>query len=242
MSYILDALKKAEREKKRSSVPDILEEQRLPFPEKRKRPMTTLILISGLVSVAMASGIVGGMWYAKKIHSPVDRIVQTAGESSTQKISVEIERKGTGSDIEPAETSVSAGGVAQDRVAATSNSGISDRRIERKDHRRETKGEATSSVTADAAGKVQDEIPPPDRKRLYSLHDLPIAVREKLPQFTFSIFFYAEEPADRRVRVNGLTLKEGQFLSEGLKLEEILPHGVVFNYYDYRFLIALHDR
>lgn len=204
--------------------------------------MTTLVLIFGLVSVAMASGIMGGMWYAKKIHSPFDRTVQTAGESSTQKMSVEIERKGTGGDIEPAETSVSAGSAAQDRVTTTSDSGVSESRIERKDHRRETEGKATSSVAADAAGMVQNDMPPPDRKRLYALHDLPIAVREKLPQFTFSIFFYAEEPADRRVRVNGLTLKEGQYLSEGLKLEEILPHGVVFNYYDYRFLIALHDR
>lgn len=242
MSYILDALKKAERERKRSSVPDVLEEQRLPCPKKRKRPLTTLVLLSVLVLAALASGIMGGMWYAKKKDTLVDESMQGVGKSSMQLTAVDTERKGVGSDHEPAESSMSSVRAEPERVATDSDNRIPGNKVERQDLPREMQGKATSSLTADSGVRVEEEIPPPDRKRLYSLHDLPIAVREKLPQFTFSIFFYAEEPADRRVRVNGLTLKEGQYLSEGLKLEEILPHGVVFNYRDYRFLIALHER
>jgi len=43
----------------------------------------------------------------------------------------------------------------------------------------------------------------------------------------------------RTVRVNGTTMKEGHYLTDGLKLEEIIPDGVIFSYLDYRFRIKI---
>ena len=37
------------------------------------------------------------------------------------------------------------------------------------------------------------------------------------------------------VRINGQTLREGQYISEGLKVEEIKPDGVILNYKNYRY-------
>jgi hypothetical protein len=41
------------------------------------------------------------------------------------------------------------------------------------------------------------------------------------------------------VRVNGNRMKEGQYLTTGLKLEEIIPDGVIFSYMHYRFRIGI---
>jgi hypothetical protein len=40
------------------------------------------------------------------------------------------------------------------------------------------------------------------------------------------------------VRINGQTLREGQYISEGLKVEEIKPDGVILNYKNYRLQIG----
>ena len=90
-----------------------------------------------------------------------------------------------------------------------------------------------------SASEPEKEIPPPDKTKLYSLNELPSSVRQKLPDFSLSVFLYADEPASRMVRVNGSMMKEGQYLTTGLKLEEIIPDGVIFSYLDYRFRIGI---
>jgi hypothetical protein len=92
---------------------------------------------------------------------------------------------------------------------------------------------------AQSAHETEKELPPPDKNRLYSLQELPGAIRQKLPDFSFSVFLYTEEPASRTVRVNGAMMKEGQYVTDGLKLDEILPDGVIFNYMNYRFRVGI---
>jgi hypothetical protein len=49
---------------------------------------------------------------------------------------------------------------------------------------------------------------------------------------------YSEDPTLRMVRINGRTLREGQYISEGLKVEEIRPDGVILDYKKYRLQIG----
>ncbi len=52
---------------------------------------------------------------------------------------------------------------------------------------------------------------------------------------TFSVLIYSEKPAERMVNINGRTTREGQEVSDGLKLEEITPDGAIFSFKGYRF-------
>ena len=41
------------------------------------------------------------------------------------------------------------------------------------------------------------------------------------------------------VRINGLTIREGQDLIAGLKLEKIISDGLIFSYQKYSFHVGL---
>jgi hypothetical protein len=103
----------------------------------------------------------------------------------------------------------------------------------------ETNHDITRISPGNTMSAPETEKPPPDKTKLYSLNELPSSIREKLPEFSLSVFLYADEPDARMVRVNGNRMKEGQYLTTGLKLEEIIPDGVIFSYMHYRFRIGI---
>jgi general secretion pathway protein B len=80
-------------------------------------------------------------------------------------------------------------------------------------------------------------VPPSDR--VFNLNDLPADVRSALPPLKISAHVYSLEPQSRLVQVNGQLLQEGQVSTEGLKVEEIYPKGIVFRFQGYRFRMGI---
>jgi general secretion pathway protein B len=77
--------------------------------------------------------------------------------------------------------------------------------------------------------------------RLLSLTELPPSVRGALPEFKISGHAFTPEPQTRVVRINERILQEGQELSPGLRVEEIVQGGVIMNYDGYRFRINIKE-
>ena len=75
--------------------------------------------------------------------------------------------------------------------------------------------------------------------RVITLTELPSAVRHSLPEFKVSGHAYSSDPGSRVARINDQILQEGQSLAPGLKVEEITPDGVVLGYQGYRFQIGI---
>ncbi len=99
-------------------------------------------------------------------------------------------------------------------------------------------GRAAPDVSqAPAARAVEPEKP--RAGRVLPLNELPAAVRNSLPEFKISGHAYSPEPQTRVARINEKILQEGQDLAPGLKLEEIVPDGVIFGYRGYRFRVDL---
>jgi general secretion pathway protein B len=69
-----------------------------------------------------------------------------------------------------------------------------------------------------------------------ALKDLPLDVQMKVPKMSFSVFVYAQKPADRMVIIDGSTRREGDEVSSGLRLEEITRDGAIFSFKGHRFL------
>ncbi len=80
---------------------------------------------------------------------------------------------------------------------------------------------------------------PAPGNKIYDFNDLPPSVKTTLPEIKVSVHMYNPDPQSRLVRINDKSLKEGQELSPGLKVEEIIPGGVVFTYQGYRFRVKL---
>lgn len=53
---------------------------------------------------------------------------------------------------------------------------------------------------------------------------------EGLPAISITGHIYSNEPSSRMVNINGHIIREGDTVSEGLKVEEITPEGVILDY------------
>lgn len=74
--------------------------------------------------------------------------------------------------------------------------------------------------------------------RLYTLQDLPESVRRELPNLTIGGAMYSETPAQRMLIINSQVLHEGDKLSADLTLEEIKLKSAVFRFRTYRYLVS----
>lgn len=77
--------------------------------------------------------------------------------------------------------------------------------------------------------------------KVFSLNELPPAIRSGLPEFRVSGHAYGPEPQTRVVRINEKILQEGQELIPGLRVEEIVMGGVIMSYEGYRFRIDVKE-
>jgi general secretion pathway protein B len=80
--------------------------------------------------------------------------------------------------------------------------------------------------------------PPPDASapaRLLAQADLPADVQRDLPKLAISGGVYSPTPAQRLLIVNGQVLNEGLEAAPGVLLEQIRPKTAVFNFRGYRY-------
>ncbi|HJV73357.1 MAG TPA: general secretion pathway protein GspB [Noviherbaspirillum sp.] len=76
-------------------------------------------------------------------------------------------------------------------------------------------------------GKADDHI--------VTLHDLPEQIRREIPAFTIGGYIYSGNRADRSVLINNRLLREGDNIAPGLVLEQMTPNGVVLSYKGHRY-------
>ncbi len=93
---------------------------------------------------------------------------------------------------------------------------------------------------ASSAGLPLPAAPPPatapaSAPRLPTLAELPETVRRELPVFTLGGSVYAEQASQRMVIINGQVLREGERLAPELLLQQIRLKSVVLDYRGQRF-------
>jgi general secretion pathway protein B len=96
----------------------------------------------------------------------------------------------------------------------------------------------TAAVAASLAAKpaIAATAPP---ARLPTLAELPDTLRRELPALSLGGAVYADQPAQRMVIVNGQVFHEGDRLGADLQVQEIRLKSVVFNLRGQRFEMAL---
>lgn len=260
MSYILDALKKSEKERQRGVLPDMLTVQDI-VAEKPAKQLNWVYLLAAVL-LLNAGGVV---WWLGYSHTNKSNAVQTSKAGNIPPMSVNEPEQAV-----PARVMPSAGpapSVTSDlRPADRSTSPVIEKSgpapsIENQRSPKVSKEVQASSASADnsikasepvplklgqpaGAGRIPSETPGaslemPDENKLYKLQELPPSIRQHLPAFSVSALLYSSNPGSRMVRINEQMMHEGQDLSAGLKLEEITRDGVVLRYQKYRFSVAV---
>jgi general secretion pathway protein B len=266
MSYILDALKKAEKERKQGMLPDMLTVQDIVAEKPKKRLAGIYFLVAALV---LNAGIF--VWWLGSPHTAKTKVSQTATIESTPTVSVnkavqpvpEVPTspgpvQATSPETRPVEKNIV---PATGRPVSASPDAKSDRPKERPEvpdagSKLVTDHPASGGDTPKPAGLSSEKpkqsegvgrLPSgpansltemPEENKIYKLAELPSSIRQGLPSFSVSALLYSSTPDARMVRVNEQMMREGQDLAAGVKLEEITRDGLVFSYRKFRFYVG----
>jgi general secretion pathway protein B len=89
----------------------------------------------------------------------------------------------------------------------------------------------TAAVEApSSAPALEDSLP--------FMRDLPEQVRRELPQVTLGGYMYSKNPADRLILIDKVLRHEGEEVAPGLTLEKLLPKAALMNYRGTRYRVA----
>lgn len=77
--------------------------------------------------------------------------------------------------------------------------------------------------------------PEPPLPTLPTLRELPEQVQHEVPPYKLGGYIYSGNRTDRSVLVNNRLLREGDEIAPGLLLEQMMPNGMVLNYRGHRF-------
>ncbi len=235
MSYILDALKKAESERALGSVPD-LHAQPVPLVAlDGKGPLwrRPLILFAAGLTVLLAAFA----WMAPWRAAPV--AVVTPQSAVTQSPPINLPPV-----IQP--PLAAAPSIAVEPGPAANIPAPVAEPIKPKTPPAKPPAKAHEKAPAVVAVPVQ---PPPAKMierppepavaevPVPMLRELPANIQREIPAVTIGGYIYASKPSERSVLINNRLIREGDSIASGLTLERMMPREAVLNYRGYRYRI-----
>jgi general secretion pathway protein B len=225
MSYILDALKKSDKQRKHGTVPDpmTVHDTVEPKPKKHKN-WPYLILFVFVLNAAIL------LWWLKPWQvSEQGNPVSTAGKLPAETVKTE-----TSPAESPAEIAVIKSAEGMKRDASEEAPVIADASI-RRERMIFSPLKSPDAEHPDDKPVTPVKDPVPDRNRVFEPDELPLSIQKDLPSLIITVHLYSEDQHSRMINTQGKTVKEGQMVADDLKLEQITPDSAIFSYKGYTF-------
>lgn len=213
MSYILEALKKAQAERELGSAPTIHAVPVHSAPVRSAASRKPLLV--GLGAGALIAGVAAFAMLRQSVPPPQAVVVATAPAPQPRVIATP-----------PAPPPVvEARPAPKPPVAVT-------KPVEPKPQPAPERAPPPAKpepapVAAVAPQPVEDSAPP--------LSQLPEAIQREVPQIAVGGYIYSANPADRLLLIDKVLRREGEEVAPGLVLERLLPKAAVMNYRGYRY-------
>ncbi|MDD3815176.1 MAG: general secretion pathway protein GspB [Desulfocapsaceae bacterium] len=253
MSYILEALKKSDRERKQGEVPDLQSNHALSFGHGKREKRSSLgkWILLAVVFVLLALAV---YWRMQSSSVALQEKISALEKSVVQLK----EQPVTAVDLPPAvkEEAVSQPSpvIEKDEVPALVQSSAPQEEVVTKPFVMATEdsermvpenisdpGIAGQTVinVGDLPPQVQQQVDSESAEALPLVQDLPPGVQKMLPQLKLAGHVYAKEADKRMIIINNRICREGDLVENQLYLEKILWEGVVLRYQDIRFRMNL---
>lgn len=214
MSYILDALRKSDRQRQHRAAPTLRTAQAV---RPTSKP-AAIWLYGVLATVMIAAGIAIGSLRPWETEHPSPAAVRSADIAATE--------AATHAPI-PAESILQREPPAREPSLAQSRSSTPAPAAGKNPA-------AKRSVDAPRVNTAGATRRAPEIKVL-PMSELPPAIQQEIPPMSISVHAYSPRSSDRMVSINDRMLREGGNVPPGLTLDEITPDGMVFSYKGYRF-------
>jgi general secretion pathway protein B len=214
MSYILDALKKADQERMQGEVPDLKSNSPATVQPASNRSIFWLLpLIAIVIALVWFKP-----WQSKEIApaqpAPVTAVLETKPLPAVSPKLTPPQPAPVQQLVEPAAASIPVETIIEPVSQAIS---------------------APEPEVTPQPGSTSVDI------NLPSIMELPAYIRNTLPMIKISGHIYDEAPASRMVIINDSVRREGRYISDSVMLETITEKGIILNADDTRFFMSTFD-
>jgi len=230
MSYILDALKKSDQERKRGDVPNL---QTVHIPINAE-PQTPFILYGFIFLLLIALAFVIGLVVSLSDGEVVQKV---EGDSiETHKSTEPVKQFSLPKHKNKIESVVE---VQIERAAKPVQTPQSTEKEIKKVLKKKVEPMKASVSTEKQAHSVTEEeslaVKIANMNDIPYLHEMPDYRQQSVPDMSFAGHVYSSKPSSRSVIINGEAMSEGDVIVQGLNVVEITPSGVVFSLHDELF-------
>lgn len=206
MSYILEALKKSDQERKRGDVPG-LQTVHIPLAVESKSHRLLYVFIAVLL---LALAFVLGLLLSGNNEQLATEVIQYDEEKSDVSRSMPLHQPANKESLSEQTVLKTAQVIANPGLPV-----------------KETSPSVALSESAENVGKVihsqlHDEMDIP------YLHELPEHIQQAVPHMGFAGHVFSSTPSSRSVIINGASMSEGDTIIAGLAVEQITASGVIF--------------
>jgi len=235
MSYILEGLKKLEKNRQRISSQALFTPPKNAPPGRNKRKLQRYLILPAAVLLLLIAG--GVYWwlssttFVQSAEKPRERLMtgaepehQPAPAVEPQHVTVQPEQRPP--DPPLLEKQEDEAGTAQGKTG-------------KKSFRRKAAPKADvneESSHDEGAGPVKPG------EKIVSYNQLPDGVKKSLPEIKVFMHYYSPEPGERFVQINEHTLHEGQSRPDGLKVLQITRQAAVLSYQGNRFQLQATEK
>ncbi len=232
MSYILEALKKAQAERQLSSAPTIhaLPIQAAPAHAASDTRLPLWIALGAAMLLAAGAAV---MWWRSTPPTPPAPVVQTVAVAPAPPVQPALvpavpmpAPAPLPMAAAPQPAAVQARPVAANKPPAPLP--------------RALPAPAAPPVVASKPAPVAEPAPvvASAEDSLPFARDLPEPLRRDLPQVVFGGYMYSRNPADRLLLIDKVLRHEGEEVAPGLILEKLLPKAAVMNFRGTRYRVG----
>ncbi len=245
MSYILDALKKAESERKLGGVPSIHAQPPAAASAPHQASWRKPVLWAGLLALALTGG--GLAWWQTSLRQapPTAQVAQTTPPAAPAPQVPQAPQAPQAPPVAAAPEQPAP--KPEPPVAKPSRpepEDIPEAPKPAKPVKRAKPAETDQKAAAKAAPKQEPRAAKADKpapepaakeERIASLRELPDHIQREIPPLIVNGYIYSPNKADRTVLVNGKLVREGDQVAPDLSVERLTQGGMVLNYKGYRY-------
>lgn len=230
MSYILDALRKAERERNLGQPPSM---QAVTQPSALHRPARrplwpALLALAALLLIATLAALAWKYRRAANLPAAAEVPAQPApAPAPAAAAALPGDAVSSFDDLAPPEPALPPAEEDLPGSPMAEPAAI------------EPRPAAGTPATAQAEPEAVEEPEAEEEAVLPLVRDMPPAWRASFPPLTVEVHVYDDNPAKRWVMVGSRRYREGEALAEGPRLAEITPDGIVFEHQGQRALLPI---
>lgn len=231
MSYILDALRRADAERERGAVPGLNSQPPVtPAPAIPAAPRRGPWIAAGAVLALVA---VGGLWWSTQA-PPRPAPEGPPGQAPRGGAAAPVAR----ADLQAPPPAPQPDGTPVPRVGPPRIAPPPDAEAPRAGPQATARPAPAPERQASAAPRPTPAQAPVAPERAVPIEQLSAEQRRSLPQLAIGGAIYSDQPAARMLLVGGQLLHEGDTAAPGVTLERIGPRSAVLRWRELRYEVA----